>query len=295
MAMIKCSECGKEVSDKAAVCPNCGNPIAAAPAPAAAVPANTAEKPKKKKKGLLIMFIVTIALWIFVAVFQKYVDSSYQKYLVYGKSGATEAYKEIDNYEYVTPDGDKVLGTYTGDWENNQPNGKGIYKSSDGIIYIDGNWENGQPNGQCKRIFKSDMGVLTYDGDFVFGVRQGNGDYRAEDSSGNPILTYSGEWKDDKFNGNGLLIEYYTDEEAAEFGINRTLYKGELSDDNMNGEGEMTFFYTDEKAKEVGADYMVCKGQMKDNTFVEPYIYVVYKDSQIIEEGVVKNGEYISD
>ena len=29
MAMIKCPECGKEVSDKAAVCPNCAYPIQA--------------------------------------------------------------------------------------------------------------------------------------------------------------------------------------------------------------------------------------------------------------------------
>ena len=29
MALIKCSECGKEVSDKAASCPNCGAPIKA--------------------------------------------------------------------------------------------------------------------------------------------------------------------------------------------------------------------------------------------------------------------------
>jgi DNA-directed RNA polymerase subunit RPC12/RpoP len=28
MALIKCPECGKDVSDKAAVCPNCANPIA---------------------------------------------------------------------------------------------------------------------------------------------------------------------------------------------------------------------------------------------------------------------------
>ena len=27
MALIKCSECGKDVSDKAAACPGCGNPI----------------------------------------------------------------------------------------------------------------------------------------------------------------------------------------------------------------------------------------------------------------------------
>lgn len=28
MALIKCSECGKEISSNASVCPNCGNPIA---------------------------------------------------------------------------------------------------------------------------------------------------------------------------------------------------------------------------------------------------------------------------
>ncbi len=27
MALINCSECGKQVSDKAASCPSCGNPI----------------------------------------------------------------------------------------------------------------------------------------------------------------------------------------------------------------------------------------------------------------------------
>ena len=27
MALIKCSECGRDVSDKAATCPGCGNPI----------------------------------------------------------------------------------------------------------------------------------------------------------------------------------------------------------------------------------------------------------------------------
>ena len=29
MALVKCSECGKEISDKAFTCPNCGNPIQA--------------------------------------------------------------------------------------------------------------------------------------------------------------------------------------------------------------------------------------------------------------------------
>ena len=32
MALIECSECGKEISDKAGACPNCGNPLNPAPA-----------------------------------------------------------------------------------------------------------------------------------------------------------------------------------------------------------------------------------------------------------------------
>ena len=31
MALIKCSECGKDVSDKAAACPGCGNPVQSKP------------------------------------------------------------------------------------------------------------------------------------------------------------------------------------------------------------------------------------------------------------------------
>jgi hypothetical protein len=41
MALINCDECGKEVSDKAASCPNCGAPIA---------PVTRAEPAKKKQK-----------------------------------------------------------------------------------------------------------------------------------------------------------------------------------------------------------------------------------------------------
>lgn len=33
MALIQCSECGREVSDKAGACPQCGNPIAALATP----------------------------------------------------------------------------------------------------------------------------------------------------------------------------------------------------------------------------------------------------------------------
>lgn len=44
MALVKCSECGREVSDKAAACPQCGAPVAAraaSPAPPPAPPPPT--------------------------------------------------------------------------------------------------------------------------------------------------------------------------------------------------------------------------------------------------------------
>lgn len=38
MALIKCTECGREVSDKAVSCPGCGAPIAQVPVPREAAP-----------------------------------------------------------------------------------------------------------------------------------------------------------------------------------------------------------------------------------------------------------------
>ena len=54
MALIKCPECGKEVSSGAESCPNCGHPIS--------------KKGKKKKKGSCLSVILFIII-AFVALF----------------------------------------------------------------------------------------------------------------------------------------------------------------------------------------------------------------------------------
>lgn len=54
MALIKCGECGKEVSDKAALCPGCG-------APTAATPASTSPE-KKKRKTSPVAWVALIAI-----------------------------------------------------------------------------------------------------------------------------------------------------------------------------------------------------------------------------------------
>ncbi|MBD5139006.1 MAG: hypothetical protein HDT24_06840 [Ruminococcus sp.] len=73
------------------------------------------------------------------------------------------------------------------------------------------------------------------------------------------------------------------------------MYKGDFSDGKWNGEGELTVYYTKEHAEQINTDYIVYTGQTKDNSFVEPYRYARYKNSQLIEEGRVRNGELISD
>jgi hypothetical protein len=68
MALIKCRECGREVSTEAAACPGCGAPIKAMAEQAAAAEKKTADAANAKKGclgcfGILILFILVVAIW----------------------------------------------------------------------------------------------------------------------------------------------------------------------------------------------------------------------------------------
>ena len=58
MALIKCSECGKAISDKSKVCVNCGNPIQKA----------IKKEKEKKEKSKAFKIIVPIAITIIVFI-----------------------------------------------------------------------------------------------------------------------------------------------------------------------------------------------------------------------------------
>lgn len=77
MALINCSECGKKISDKATVCPNCGCPVSHNETKETGQIV-TSEKVKKKGgclKSFLIFFIVCIGFGTVIAV-QSEKDSS---------------------------------------------------------------------------------------------------------------------------------------------------------------------------------------------------------------------------
>lgn len=63
MAIIKCSECGNQVSSKATACPHCGAPVAAAAVEAehAGAPLTTVQETSKKLK--LHIIIASVVFW----------------------------------------------------------------------------------------------------------------------------------------------------------------------------------------------------------------------------------------
>ncbi len=66
MALINCTECGREVSDKAAACPGCGAPVVppplAAPAPPPPLPPPPRQEPMPRIKGLWLYVGLLVAV-----------------------------------------------------------------------------------------------------------------------------------------------------------------------------------------------------------------------------------------
>lgn len=105
MALIKCPECGKEISDKATTCPNCGCPVKESSNMVQTPPVeNTHPAPpvrKKKGHGCLVCIIIFFALAAFVG-------------FMASKSGTATKNKSNSETEFTKDDAvdidDKVWG-----------------------------------------------------------------------------------------------------------------------------------------------------------------------------------------
>ncbi len=65
MALINCSECGKEISDKATTCPNCGAPVKKETVYVSRPTGQIKPEPKKKSnKGIIIAVVIGIIILI---------------------------------------------------------------------------------------------------------------------------------------------------------------------------------------------------------------------------------------
>ena len=93
--------------------------------------------------------------------------------------------------------------TYSGNWKNNLFHGNGLLCRSDGSSY-EGEFSLGVEDGSGKAYY---MDETYYEGEFKSGLRHGNGTLYTKDKESSSNLIYSGEWKQDKPNGDG--IQFY--------------------------------------------------------------------------------------
>ena len=156
---------------------------------------------------------------------------------------------------------------YKGSWKNDLYHGKGVlFDKYDDIIY-EGCWKNGMKNGYGI-FYEKEYGVCSkYAGDFCDDKKDGYG-VIYYDSFGKWKKWYSGWWKNNKKNGDGLC-----------FDDNKLYYEGQMKDNYESGFGKR--FYQD--------GTLQYKGYFDENEYNgEGILY--YIDGTICFEGTFKNG-----
>lgn len=315
---MNCKNCGRPLNEGAKFCPGCGQNVESPARGDTAAKLRDAAGGALKKPYLVPILAAVLILAVCVGVWRIFTRQD--------DSGE----KTSHDYTYVTLGGAQYTGTYSGGWESGQPNGEGEFsgEGANGSISLAGSWSNGKPHGQCRRILKTDTYTQTYNGDYFYGERRGNGGERVEDLDGNLIKTYTGEFQDDQACGNGEMTYYFTEEASAKNGYDRLVCKGQFANDTGNGMVEWTAYYTAEFAASCGLERIVYigqysndwtgeiqrelyftseyadrekydtevhTGQYKDGGLVEPYRYALCRNGKVVEEGRIKDGKYISD
>ena len=114
MALIKCSECGKEISDKASACPHCGCPMGeikvteaerpSQEAPSVQVEAHppTAEPPHKKSS--IMIFVAFLVLLTVVVILSALINDREKETKQSGEETAATTATNTDIETYPNPD-----------------------------------------------------------------------------------------------------------------------------------------------------------------------------------------------
>lgn len=186
---------------------------------------------------------------------------------VIGVSGGSKNVTDMA-YSYVNEKmGETLSGTYTGEWKNKKPEGKGTMQYYNGTVY-EGDWVNGMSEGWgiakfsngdvYEGEFKNDLmdgkGVMTFANGNVY-----EGEVSENMKNGHGVLTYAsgdvyeGEFANDNMYGHGILTyadgSVYDGEwmggmrhgQCTDTFANGDVYEGEFTNDSMTGRGKMTY------------------------------------------------------
>jgi len=114
-----------------------------------------------------------------------------------------------------------AIGTYEGNWKNDQKHGKGSIKYPSGSVY-EGNWVNNKQHGKGKFIYSSGS---VYEGDWVNNKQHGKGTFTSASGS-----IYEGDWVNDKRHGTGIEIQNGS-----------IIYQGNWENNQKHGKGKYTY------------------------------------------------------
>ena len=161
MALVNCPECGKDVSDKAITCPNCGNPFNNV----AKIPNVETQNNTSKKKIIQVGVIIAVIIAIIIGI------------NAYNKTQAKLPVNQMKNLAQIVAD--EYLNTYVSEIEYGTIKSNAKYMDSY-VWYMLGKDDNSTPNNQ----YTYEYYVETSDGGIELTVRLDNWDIYAPISTG---------------------------------------------------------------------------------------------------------------
>jgi len=197
-------------------------------------------------------------------------------------------YVSLNNNEpkWTKSENKNTFGKYDGQIGNNIPNGFGLLKLDDGIVY-EGDWLNGKYHGKGELTLGSGKyEEEKYIGDFKNGFKDGVGTYFHKNGS-----KYEGQWKKDKPHGKGIFNwssggRYEGDfKMGLKHGWGKEKLSGKWDGDKYEGEykfGEMTGkgIYLFKNGKKIKGDWLNGKSHGS--------VKIIYKNGNRYE-GQTKN------
>ena len=201
--------------------------------------------------------------------------------------------------------------TYYGNWVDGNPNGKGTIETPDGGVYrglvkdgmmqgkgkyempdggySEGNWEKGRLHGQAS-VYKPETassGVKRYEGGFANGMREGYGKQIIEELVRDGQLVscssyYTGEWSEDKWNGNGAF------ESQGNY-----KYIGKFKTSKFHGSGLLTGKITTHFTSDFPSAPIQLRGLFQEGCLVQGTITFQNGDKYTSSFGNKYDGEWI--
>lgn len=194
----------------------------------------------------------------------------------------------------ISVSGEKVIGTYSGEIEENQASGKGIFEDNDSLS-IDGEFENGKlVSGTVKNLpYTLKLNNLDYNGLYSGSYDKGangEGEFALQNDSTQILL--KGKFKQDILEL-GKVSEFPITCEITGISYNGK-YTGEITNGEITGEGEFITSGIDYKGM-FKKGKLEGKGELKNSTYVVDFKEVSRKgkyDGEIVNGKAEGNGKF---